>query len=116
MAGKNLFEGALAMQAANVTQRATLDMLTTKVVKVLVLLRQEREARAIGEEQEQPAPDVDLHNAQATLDAIADTLSLTRGQCANIRAQHVYEFPDERIQAAITRAVDEITNALLGRE
>lgn len=90
----NNIERAIRMQAANVTQKAMLDMVTTKLVRI----------KQIVDNQSPFGEDVSAED-------IREVLSMTRAQTQEMRP--TVEFDDAKVQEILDRAVNEMTEALL---
>ena len=102
----DMVKQAVANQAANVLQKAMLDAVQTKMVLLLkeiaVTQTLDNSAITVGDA---------LDQYQMHIQEMKRIVSLTRDECAKIRPN--FEFPDEKVQAIISRAVDEITNVIL---
>lgn len=101
-----LVRQAVANQAANVLQKAMLDAVQTKMVLVL---------KEVAAAQTIEDSSLTVGNAlvqyEMHLTEIKRLLGMTRDECSTIRQN--LDFPDEKVQAIITKAVDEITNVIL---
>jgi len=110
---KKKVQGAINLQAANLLQKAQLDMMATKIILVL----KEHKGwymRATGKPDSRKTKEdlrEELKVAEDQLGKIGDILSMTRDEAAEARKSFVY--PDERIQAVIDEATDKIAAILL---
>lgn len=107
---------AVGLQAANLLQKAQLDMMATKIVLVLKALKnKEFVAHSLDSDGEYRIAGADEYwdakLAQDAINAIAKAVTMTRDEASAARASFVY--PDERIQAVIDRATQEIADILL---
>jgi len=101
---------AVKTQAANVAQKGILDMLYSKVLYINGVLRQERADRALLTAH---LPVVPAESSQKALDSIAKVIAMSRYETKDLRTSAMVDFPDEAIQAIVSKAVDDITNVLL---
>lgn len=107
---------ALGLQAANVTMKATLDNVVTKM---LVIMRGLKDVAVYSQDLDGDhiltgsAEYQDDKAAEDFLNLVQKTIGLTRAQTAELRSQPAFEYPDEEIQEVLTRAVTEITALLL---
>ena len=113
---KQMVRDAVSLQAANLLQKAQLDMMATKLILVLKALKNpEFEAHAKdldGSFRIAGADEYwDAKLAEDALNAIAKTVSMTRDEASATRASFTY--PDERIQAVLNEATDKIAAILL---
>lgn len=92
---KKMLRDAVSLQAANLLQKAQLDMMATKLILALKIVK------PVGVK----------HATKGPLKEVADILSMTRDETAEARKSFAY--PDERIQAVIDRATQEIADILL---
>lgn len=105
---KGALQEALSLQAANVLQRAQLDMMATKLI---LLLKEIAVAKTLEDsyvKAVQRNQQYEMH-----LEEMKRITAMTRDECAFARAGGVMTYPDERIQAIITRYVNEIADVLL---
>jgi hypothetical protein len=104
---------ALTLQAANLQQKAILDNMATKVVLVL---------RTLGDVKKENYGTLSIEGtgeykscelAQDALQRIEEIITLDRFQVAEAREVPGFVYPDEKIQAIIDKAVDDIADLLL---
>lgn len=106
---------ALGIQAANVTIKATLDNVATKLI---VIMRHSKTwyMSADGKDRKRKSKNElldELALADSLLSQIEETTGLTRVQTASLRSQPAFEYPDDEIQKVVSEAVDKITALLL---
>jgi hypothetical protein len=88
---------ALRMQAANVAQKAIVDTLSTKLIRMINVLK--------------AADSTKPTSLRAARTAALDAAAWTREEAQSVRA--TMEFPNEEIQQILDKAVDDITAVLL---
>lgn len=106
---------ATAQQAANLAQKAIIDNVVVKITRILGLAKgviMSTESKSYGRMTKPELLEV-IDRQDKAIVGIYDTLQLTREEVAAIRLQPEHTFPDERVQEILTRAVDEITAAIL---
>ncbi|UYL85367.1 hypothetical protein SEA_HAGER_74 [Microbacterium phage Hager] len=107
---------ATANQAANMAQKAIIDNVVVKITRILGLAKgviMSTESKSYGRMTKPELLEV-IERQDKAIVGIYDTLHLTRDETALIRATPEHTFPDARVQAILTRAVDEITSVILG--
>lgn len=102
---------AVSMQASNLLQRAQLDMLATKIICILSVTKsaevlESLKSAEVIDSSYKPSP---VHTAILKISEIA---SMTREQ--TFEARKSFSYPDEKIQAVLDRATDEIRDILMG--
>lgn len=110
---KSKLNKAVSLQAANLLQKAQLDMMATKIV---LTLRHHRDwfmrAEATSLEKRTKAQLIeDIQRADLALERIGQAMHMTRDETT--AARNTFVYPDERIQAVIDRATQEIADILL---
>lgn len=100
---------ATSAQAANLAQKAIIDNIIVKVTRIQWVIR------TVSARTPTRLRGVAADYAEAMAE-IERTLKMTRDETAEIRSQAEFSFPDERVQAILTRAVDEITQVILSDE
>lgn len=105
---------ATAQQAANLAQKAIIDNVVVKFTRILAITHSEIMRTEANRSKMTKAQLLEIVERQgnAIVD-ILDTLHLTRDEVAAIRLQPEHTFPDEKVQAIITEAVDKITAVIL---
>lgn len=98
---------AVALQSANIAQKAILDNMATKLIRTLKVVKRWEApgARSVRDDEDAAA-------AFAALDEIAEVVSMTRDQATEMRTHHL-QYPDARIQAVLDEAVDKMSAILL---
>lgn len=86
---------AISLQAANLLQKAQLDMMATKLILALKIVK----------------PAGKAHATKGPLFEVAKVLGMTRDEASAARAS--FQYPDERIQAVLDEATDKIAAILL---
>ncbi len=105
---------AIAQQAANLAQKAIIDNVVVKFTRILAIVHGEIMRTEANHSKMTKAQLLEIVERQGNVIVdIQDTLKLTRDEVAAIRLQPEHSFPDERVQEILTRAVDEITAAIL---
>jgi len=99
---------ALAAQAANITQRAMLDVLTTKVIRVKQILT-DSELRSLNAD-EAASPEA----LEAAINEALRVLGMDRHETREMRP--TFELDDSRIQEILDRAINEMVAVLLKTE
>lgn len=113
---KQMVRDAISLQAANLLQKAQLDMMATKIILALKAVKNpELLAYAQnldgtfslqGEDEYH-----DVNEAAKALNAVRVALGMTRDEVGEARKSFTY--PDERIQAVLNEATDKIAAILL---
>ena len=105
---------ATAQQAANLAQKAIIDNVVVKFTRILAITHGEIMRTEAGYSKMTKPQLLEVVDRQGdAIVAIQDTLRLTRDEVAEIRLQPEHTFPDEKVQAIITEAVDKITAVIL---
>ena len=107
---------AISLQAANLLQKRQLDLLATKIILVLKAIKDpEFVAHMQSLDGSMTVAGADEYlgamHAEIALNAIAKAVHMTREEADAARQSFVY--PDERIQAVLDRATEEIAAILL---
>ena len=113
---KQMVRDAISLQAANLLQKAQLDMMATKLILVLKALKdpefvahmQSLDGSLIVAGSDEY---LGAQHAEIALNEIAKTVSMTRDEASAARAS--FQYPDERIQAVLNEATDKIAAILL---
>ena len=92
---KRMLNDAISLQAANLLQKAQLDMMATKLILALKIVK----------------PAGKAHATEGPLKEVADILSMTRDEVTAARATFIY--PDEKIQVVLQEATEKIAAILL---
>ena len=98
---------ALAAQAANITQRAMLDVLTTKVIRVKQIL-------TASELRKSDVDEASLERLEAAIIESLRVLGMDRHETREMRP--TFELDDSRIQEILDRAINEMVAVLLKTE
>lgn len=113
LSAKSMLREAVSLQAANLLQKAQLDMMATKIILSLKAHKSwVMSTTAVAPHRMTKAQlQEDLERADKALDQVRTALGMTRDEATAARSTFVY--PDERIQAVINRATEEIADILL---
>lgn len=105
---------ATAQQAANLAQKAIIDNVVVKFTRILAITHGEIMRTEAGYSKMTKAQLLEVVERQGNaIVAVQDALKLTRDEVAEIRLQPEHTYPDEKVQAIITEAVDNITAVIL---
>ena len=100
-----MLHSAVSLQGANMLQKAQMDMMATKLIMALKVVK------SYGPTFQSYEDSAD--QALGALDDIAKILAMTREDVAATRAQPGFNYPDVRIQAVINEATEKIAQILL---
>lgn len=93
-----MVERAVRMQAANVSQKALLDVMSTKLLRIIAVLRK--------------ADATKPSQLRAARTAALEAAAWTREEALAVRDAGA-EFPNEEVQAILDKAIDDITAVIL---